>query len=125
MGGWECLSRPRYAARSFVAIKVLSPEVAANPRSRERFAREARVVSKLTHPHICTLYDLGLAQVADLETPFLVMELLDGETLATRLARGALSLEQTIGSPLKSPARWRPRMQAASCTGTSNPPTSC
>jgi len=80
----------------FVAIKVLSPEIADDPRSRERFEREARVVSRLAHPHICTLYDLGLARVEDVETPFLVMELLDGETLAARLARGALPIEQTI-----------------------------
>ena len=84
-----------------VAIKVLSPEVAANPRSRERLTREARVVSKLTHPHICTLYDLGRARVADREVPFLVMELLEGETLVTRLARGALSLDQTIKAAIE------------------------
>ena len=80
----------------FVAIKVLSSEIADDPRSRERFDREARVVSRLAHPHICTLYDLGLARVEGVETPFLVMELLDGETLAARLARGALPIEQTI-----------------------------
>jgi serine/threonine protein kinase len=79
-----------------VAIKVLSPEVADDPRSRERLEREARVVSRLAHQHICTLYDLGLARVEGVETPFLVMELLDGETLAARLARGALPIEQTI-----------------------------
>ena len=80
----------------FVAIKVLSSEIADDPRSRERFDREARVVSRLAHPHICTLYDLGLARVEGVETPFLVMELLDGETLAARLARGALPIEQTV-----------------------------
>ena len=75
---------------------MLSSEIADDPRSRERFDREARVVSRLAHPHICTLYDLGLARVEGVETPFLVMELLDGETLAARLARGALPIEQTI-----------------------------
>ena len=80
----------------FVAIKVLSPEIAGDPRSRQRFEREARVVSRLAHPHICTLFDLGLARVEGVETPFLVMELLDGETLAARLARGALPIEQSI-----------------------------
>jgi serine/threonine protein kinase len=80
----------------FVAIKVLSPDVAHDPRSRERFEREARVVSRLAHPHICTLYDLGVARVEGVETPFLVMELLDGETLAARLGRGALPIDQTI-----------------------------
>ena len=80
----------------FVAIKVLSSEIADDPRSRERFDREARVVSRLAHPHICTLYELGLARVEGVETPFLVMELLDGETLAARLARGALPIDQTV-----------------------------
>jgi hypothetical protein len=80
----------------FVAVKVLSPEIARNPRSRERFEREARVVSQLTHPHICTLHDLARAHVNGIEVPFLVMELLDGETLATRLARGTLPLDETL-----------------------------
>ncbi len=80
----------------FVAIKVLSSEIADDPRSRERFDREARVVSRLAHPHICTLYDLGLARLEGVETPFLVMELLDGETLAARLARGAMPIEQAV-----------------------------
>ena len=80
-----------------VAIKVLSREIADDPRSRERFDREARVVSRLAHPHICTLYDLGLARVEGVETPFLVMELLDGETLAARLARGALPIPAAGG----------------------------
>ena len=80
----------------FVAIKVVSPEIADDPRSRKRFEREARVVSRLAHPHICTLYDLGLARVEGVETPFLVMELLDGETLAAPLARGALPIEQAV-----------------------------
>ena len=93
--GWVYRARDTRLDR-FVAIKVLSPEIADAPRSRERFEREARVVSRLAHPHICTLFDLGLAQVGGVETPFLVMELLDGETLAARLARGALPIEQTI-----------------------------
>ena len=85
----------------FVAIKVLSPEVAGDPRSRERFKREAQVVSKLTHPHVCTLHDLAVAEVKGVEVPFLVMELLEGETLATRLSRGTLPLEQTIRTAIE------------------------
>ena len=73
-----------------VAVKVLSADLAGDPRGRERFEREAHIISKLTHPHICTLLDVGSASVQGVEVPFLVMELLEGETLATRLARGPL-----------------------------------
>jgi hypothetical protein len=66
-----------------VAIKILPSEVAGDPQFRERFDREARVISQLTHPHICTLYDVG----EHAGTAFLVMELLEGETLADRIAR--------------------------------------
>src|SRR6266699_2371572 len=65
----------------FVAIKVLAPDVATSPDARDRFEREAKTISQLAHPHICALYDVG--HEAGVE--FLVMELLDGETLAARL----------------------------------------
>src|SRR5437773_10795734 len=66
-----------------VAIKVLPSALAMDPALRERFDREARVISSLSHPHICPLFDVG-----DHEgTAFLVMELLDGETLEARLAQ--------------------------------------
>lgn len=65
-----------------VAIKILPAALAADPQFRERFDREARAISQLTHPNICTLHDVG-----DHEgTAFLVMELLDGETLEQRLS---------------------------------------
>ena len=79
-----------------VAIKVLSPDLAADARGRDRFEREARAVSRLTHPHICTLYDVGSVPVEGVDVQFLVMELLDGETLADRLRRGPLPLDQAI-----------------------------
>ena len=66
-----------------VAIKVLPPALAADPEFRERFDREARVISSLDHPHICPLYDVGEEQGIS----FLVMQYLEGETLADRLAR--------------------------------------
>src|SRR5262245_53123906 len=75
-----------------VALKVLGGTVAADPHFRERFDREARAISQLTHPHICTLHDVGEHE----GTAFLVMELLAGETLAERLKRGALPLREAL-----------------------------
>src|SRR6266536_5799398 len=75
-----------------VAIKVLPSDVSASPEARQRFEREAKTVSQLSHPHICALYDVG----REGEIEFLVMEYLEGETLAERLARGPLPLEQTL-----------------------------
>ena len=75
-----------------VAIKMLAPEVADSPVRRQRFEREARAVSSLNHPNICSLYDVGEQNGA----PFLVMEYVDGETLAHRLVRGALSIDQVL-----------------------------
>jgi serine/threonine protein kinase len=69
-----------------VAIKVLPQHLSDQPEVRARFEREARTVSALNHPHICTLYDVGREGGTD----FLVMELVEGETLAQRISRGAL-----------------------------------
>ena len=66
-----------------VAVKVLPSHVAADPDLRQRFDREARAVSSLSHPNICALYDVGHQDGTD----FLVMEYLEGETLASRLER--------------------------------------
>jgi serine/threonine protein kinase len=79
-----------------VAIKVLTPQLPDNPRNRERFEREARLVSKLNHPGICTLHDVGSTLVDGRPVRFLVMELLDGETLAGRLRRGPLPLDEAL-----------------------------
>jgi len=75
-----------------VAIKVLPSHLSASPEARQRFDREARAISSLNHPHICALYDVGHQEGMN----FLVMEYLEGETLADRLQRGPLSLEQTL-----------------------------
>src|SRR5207247_1201146 len=64
-----------------VAIKVLPSSLASDPQLRERFDREARAISSLNHPHICTLYDVGHQDGVD----FLVLEYLEGETLDARL----------------------------------------
>jgi eukaryotic-like serine/threonine-protein kinase len=73
-----------------VAVKVLPSDLAANPEFKQRFEREAKTVSSLSHPHICALYDIGREDGID----YLVMELLEGETLAERLKRGALPAGQ-------------------------------
>jgi serine/threonine protein kinase/Tol biopolymer transport system component len=101
-----------------VAVKILPPEWGADPDRRARFEREARAISQLTHPHICALYDIGEAvpsafrpmPAAELPAPgpgpvsYLVMEYLEGETLAARLDRGPLLLAEVlrIGSEIAS-----------------------
>jgi serine/threonine protein kinase len=80
-----------------VAIKVLPESFAADPLFRERFDREARAISQLTHPHICTLYDVGEQQ----GTAYLVMEYLEGETLADRLKKGALPLDEALKNAIQ------------------------
>ena len=81
-----------------VAIKVLLSHIAADEPARERFEREARVVARLSHPHICTLHDIGTYRAPSGQgpVPYLVMECLDGETLADRLARGALPVDEAL-----------------------------
>ena len=80
-----------------VAIKVLSAQLAADPEFRSRFEREGRSVSHLNHPNICTLHDIGQADgPGSGTTHFLVLEYLDGETLTHRLARGPLSIAETL-----------------------------
>ena len=75
-----------------VAIKVLPQHLADTPEARQRFEREARAVSALNHPHICTLHDVGSQD----GTEYLVMEYLEGETLAARLEKGPLPVEQVL-----------------------------
>src|ERR1700686_1316662 len=75
-----------------VAIKVLPTHLADRSELRERFEREARVVASLNHPHICVLHDIGQQDGID----YLVMEYLEGETLAQRLVKGALPLQQVL-----------------------------
>ena len=75
-----------------VAVKVLPQHLSSSPEVRQRFEREAKTISQLSHPHICALYDVG----REGEREYLVMELLEGETLSDRLAKGPLPLEQTL-----------------------------
>src|SRR5512138_1061610 len=72
-----------------VAVKILPAALAADVHFRDRFAREARTISSLEHPHICTLYDVG----QDGDVAYLVMQFLDGETLSDR---GALPVGEAL-----------------------------
>jgi eukaryotic-like serine/threonine-protein kinase len=71
-----------------VAIKLLPAHLAGNERLRARFEREGKAVSSLNHPHICTLHDVGVEKVGGEEFHYLVLEGIEGESLADRLARG-------------------------------------
>jgi eukaryotic-like serine/threonine-protein kinase len=75
-----------------VAVKILPQHRSTSPEDRQRFEREAKTISQLSHPHICALYDVG----REAETEYLVMEYLEGQTLADRLEKGPLPLEQTL-----------------------------
>ena len=75
-----------------VAIKVLAQRLTSSPDARVRFEREAKTVAALNHPHICTLHDVGRHE----DTDYLVMEFLDGQTLAQLLGKGPLPLDQAL-----------------------------
>ena len=75
-----------------VAIKVLPASLSSDPLLKQRLEREAKAVSKLSPPHICTLHDIGHQDGID----FLVMELVEGDTLEQRLSKGPMGPEQTI-----------------------------
>ncbi len=80
-----------------VAIKILPSELAHDPERRSRFEREAKAIAALTHPNICTLYDVGNHEGVE----FLVMELLEGKTLAARLESGPLPLGEAIACAIQ------------------------
>ena len=84
-----------------VAVKVCADALGG------RFAREARAIAALNHPHICTLHDVGVN--------YLVMELVEGETLSDRLRNGALPIATALRYGSQSRTRWPRRTRAASC----------
>src|ERR1700720_4445438 len=75
-----------------VAIKILPRELSNDPIRKQRFEREAKTISSLNHPHICVLHDVGSQDGID----YLVMECVEGETLAKRLEKGSLQLNQVL-----------------------------
>jgi len=79
-----------------VAIKILPAHLSDKPAAKDRFEREAKAISSLNHPNICQLYDVGSQDTAHGPVSYLVMEYLEGETLADRLIKGPLPLEQVL-----------------------------
>src|SRR5437867_8437624 len=75
-----------------VAIKILPAHLSSDPVRKQRFEREAKTISSLNHPNICTLHDIGSQDGVD----YLVMECVEGETLAKRLEKGPLPLDQVV-----------------------------
>src|SRR5215472_6419624 len=75
-----------------VAIKILPKDVSDDPVRKQRFEREAKTISSLNHPHICVLYDVGHQDGID----YLVMECVEGESLAKRLEKGPLPVDQVL-----------------------------
>src|SRR4029077_18787050 len=74
------------------AIKILPQQLSNDPVRKQRFEREAKMISSLNHPHICVLHDVGSQDGMD----YLVMECVEGETLAQRLEKGPLPLDQVL-----------------------------
>src|ERR1700733_11253853 len=92
-GGRGEVHRPRAPRLDrTVAVKILPSHLSDNLEAKQRFEREARAISALNHPNICTLYDVGHQDGID----YLVMEYLEGETLADRLRKGPLPVEQVL-----------------------------
>ena len=79
-----------------VALKVLPQQLAGDPQFRARFEREAKSVSALNHPHICTLHDVGKETVKGDEVHYLVLEMIEGESLAQRLTKGPLPIDDVL-----------------------------
>jgi len=97
-----------------IAIKVLLQSRSSDPQRRHRFEREARAISALNHPNICHLYDVGSQDGID----YLVMEYLEGETLATRLAKSRLSLDLMLRYGREVAMRWMRLTAGESCIVT-------
>ena len=97
-----------------VAVKVLPRNLSASPELRQRFEREAKTISQLSHPHICALYDVGREGAID----YLVMEYREGETLSNRLAKGRSRSSRRCAWRPRSRMRWTRRTVRGSCIGS-------
>jgi len=97
-----------------VAIKVLAAGLSSDPNHRQRLEREAKAVSKLSHPNICTLHDIGHQDGVD----FLVMELVEGETLESGCRKDPCRRSRRFATPRRSRGRWPKRTSWASFTVT-------
>ena len=97
-----------------VAIKILPDEFSRDPDRVSRFQREAEVLASLNHSNIAAIYHLEEAR----GSRFLVLELVEGETLAERIARGPLPIDEALNIAKCIVKRWRPRTRRASSTGT-------
>ena len=95
-----------------VAIKILPPSLAADADRLARFQREAEVLASLNHPHIAAIY--GLEESAGLTA--LVMELVEGDDLSQRIARGAIPLDEALPIAKQIAERWKPRTSRGSFT---------
>jgi eukaryotic-like serine/threonine-protein kinase len=94
-----------------VAVKILPSHLSEDPEAKQRFDREARTISSLNHPNICTLHDVGHQDGVD----YLVMEYLEGQTLADRLARGLCRLSRSCDTGSKYATAWRRHIAAVWC----------
>ena len=102
-----------------VALKAIRAEHRLSAASKARFLREARILSRLDHPHICRVYDF----IEGAEGDWLVLELIEGKTLQTALAGGLDPSRLAIAR--RSPTCWSRPTPPASCIATSSRPTSC
>ena len=103
-----------------VAIKVLPDSFASDPDRLARFQREAQTLASLNHPNIAAIY--GIEESQDVRA--LVMELVEGDDLSQRIARGAIAIDEALPSPSRSRRRLKRRMSRGSSIAISNPRTS-
>ena len=103
-----------------VALKVLSPELSADPDFVDRFTREAQALAQLNHPNIVTVYDSGLHD----RVPYLVMEFVDGVSLRSLLSATPPDPKRTVEIVSRSATRFSTPMTTGSSTATSSPRTS-
>jgi non-specific serine/threonine protein kinase len=105
-----------------VALKFLPAELSKNHPALERLQREARAASALNHPHICTIYDSD--ESVEHGQPFIVMELLEGETLKHHVAGKRMKIDQLLELAYQIAEPWMPPTRRASFIATSSRPTS-